>query len=82
MIVYKRQYIYLLVVGSSTQVSDTASLWEWIEDVLIPGLYDVTWYDGRPFKYKEGYISNREEFMLGMPRLRQLRLKPSMNYHS
>ena len=65
---------------SQTQVTDTASFWEWIEGNLITGLYDATWYNGRQFEYKEGYISNHEEFMIGMPRLRQLRLKLSKNY--
>ena len=34
------------------------------------------WYNGNPFEYKEGFISNREAFMVGMPRLRQARVMP------
>lgn len=41
----------------------------------MPGLYDVKWYNGQPFSYKEGFIRNREALMVGMPRLRQKRLK-------
>ena len=59
------------------QVENTASLWEWIDDVLLPGLYDVTWYNGQPFEHKEGFISTKQTFMMGMPRMRRLRIKPS-----
>ena len=59
------------------QIEDTSSLWNWVDETLLPGLYDVTWYNGRPFEYKEGFISNKKTFLIGMPRLRQLRLKPS-----
>ena len=62
---------------SSMQVVDTPSLWTWINEVLVPGLYDVTWYNGRPFEYDEGFISSREGMMLGMPRLRQIRIRAS-----
>ena len=59
------------------QVKDIPSLWKWIDAVLVPGLYDVTWYNGQPFQYKEGFISNKQTFLTGMPRLRQLRIKRS-----
>ena len=42
----------------------------------MPGLYHTTWYNGEQFEYKEGFISNRENFMVGMPRLRQARITP------
>lgn len=41
----------------------------------MPRLYDVDWYNGRPFEYEEGFLSNRAAFLVGMPRLRQLRVK-------
>ena len=44
----------------------------------MPGLYEVTWYNGQKFEYEEGFVSSREAFMVGMPRLRQLRIKPGM----
>lgn len=58
-------------------MDSTSSLWNWVDEALIPGLYDVTWYNGRSFEYKEGFISNKKNFQIGMPRLRQLRSKPS-----
>lgn len=57
------------------QVVDAPSLWNWMDEVLVPGLYDVTWYHGQPFEYQEGFISNKKNFLVGMPRFRQLRLK-------
>lgn len=40
----------------------------------------MAWYNGKPFEYEEGFISSREAFMVGMPRLRQARIKPGENY--
>ncbi|KAJ7384754.1 hypothetical protein OS493_020345 [Desmophyllum pertusum] len=57
------------------KVKDVGSFWDWTRHELIPGLYDVTWYNMKPFNYKEGFLSNREAFLIGMPRLRQIRLK-------
>ncbi|KAL9952071.1 hypothetical protein ACROYT_G039275 [Oculina patagonica] len=57
------------------KVKDTPSLWKWLDGVLVPGLYDITWYNGQPFQYKEGFISSKLTFLMGMPRLRQLRIK-------
>ena len=51
------------------------SLWNWTENDLLPSLYNTKWYNGEPFEYKEGFISDKQTFMLGMPRLRQLRVK-------
>ena len=57
------------------QVNSKDSLWKWIESDLLPSLYNTTWYNGQPFEYKEGFISDKQTFTLGMPRLRQLRVK-------
>lgn len=61
---------------SHFQVSDPPAFWDWTKKILVPGLYDVTWYNGQAFEYNEGFISTREAFMVGMPRLRQIRVKP------
>jgi len=58
------------------KVNNPAAFWKWTNKILVPGLYDVTWYNGEKFEYKEGFISNRENFMVGMPRLRQARIRP------
>ena len=57
------------------QANSIESFWTWTRKHLLPGLYEVKWYNGRPFSYNEGFISNRESFMVGMPRLRQKRIQ-------
>ena len=57
------------------QVDSKDSLWKWIENDLLPSLYNTKWYNGQPFEYKEGFISDKQTFMMGMPRLRQQRVK-------
>lgn len=58
------------------KVNNPAAFWKWTENILVPGLYNATWYNGERFEYEEGFISNRENFMVGMPRLRQARIRP------
>lgn len=48
-------------------------MWNWVRDVLIPGIYedmkDVAFSNSTP------YIGDGEAVLVGMPRLRQLRVK-------
>ena len=37
----------------------------------------ITWYNGQQFDYPEGFIRNKKTFLIGMPRMRQLRIKKS-----
>ena len=57
------------------QVDSKAAFWEWIEEEFIPSIYDTSWYNGRRFIAPEGYISTREAFLVGMPRMKQVRVK-------
>ena len=57
------------------QVDSKAAFWDWIEEEFIPGIYDTSWYNGQQFIAPEGYISTREAFLVGMPRLKQVRVK-------
>ena len=61
------------------RIANMALFWNWTLAVVLPGLYNTTWYTGRKFEYDEGFISNRVGYMVGMPRLRQLRIKPGMD---
>lgn len=45
---------------------------------MIPGLYSSEWYNGQPFEYKEGFVSNKAGYLVGMPRLRQVRAVTGM----
>ena len=48
-------------------------MWEWTRDVLIPGLYD----DNKDVRFSNAspYTGDGETVLVGMPRLRQLRVK-------
>ncbi|XP_028408590.1 polycystin-2-like isoform X1 [Dendronephthya gigantea] len=45
----------------------------WSRETLIPGLYSTEWYNGR--KIKEGWIANNEDYLVGVPRIRLLRVE-------
>lgn len=46
--------------------------WDWVRSVLVPGLYD----DGKGMQVGSGpYIGDGDAVLVGMPRLRQLRVK-------
>ncbi|XP_078351373.1 polycystin family receptor for egg jelly-like [Oculina patagonica] len=63
------------IFSGFNKVVDKDSFWVWTRQKLIPGLYHVSWYNSQPFHYQEGFLSNREVFLIGMPRLRQIRIK-------
>lgn len=54
---------------------NTSSFWHWMRGRLCPALFDTRWYNGWMFEYEEGFVGNRELFLVGMPRLRQIRIK-------
>ena len=62
------------------QVSDTDSLWMWSRETLIPGLYSTQWYNGK--KIQEGWLANNEDYLVGVPRLRLLRVKEGRLFYS
>lgn len=55
------------------QISDTDSLWMWTRETLIPGLYAKEWYNGK--KIEKGWLGNIEDYLVGVPRVRLLRVK-------
>ncbi|XP_068684513.1 polycystin-1-like protein 2 [Montipora foliosa] len=64
---------------SFARVHNIPTFWKWSKNTFLPRVYDVGWYNGRPFQYEEGFLSNRVAFLVGMPRMRQLRVKPEWN---
>ena len=62
-----------LPAGLFFQISSHETMWDWIRDLLIPGIYedrkDVVLSNSTP------YIGDGEAVLVGMPRLRQLRVK-------
>jgi hypothetical protein len=55
------------------QVSDGDSLWMWARETLVPGLYATEWYNGK--KAQKGFIANMEDYLVGVPRIRLVRVK-------
>ena len=55
------------------QASDQDSLWMWARETLVPGLYATEWYNGK--KVKKGYIANMEDYLVGIPRVRLVRVE-------
>ena len=45
----------------------------WARETLVPGLYATEWYNGK--KIKKGYIANMEDYLVGVPRVRLLRVE-------
>ena len=55
------------------QISNHFNTWDWVRDVLVPGLFE----DGKYFTLNSSspYIGDGDAVLVGMPRLRQLRVK-------
>ena len=65
---------YYLKMGiSKFQISDGDTLWMWARETLIPGLYSTKWYNEK--KIGEGWLANKEDYLVGVPRLRLLRVE-------
>ncbi len=45
----------------------------WSRETLIPGLYSTEWYNGK--KIEEGWLANNEVYLVGVPRVRLLRVE-------
>lgn len=58
------------------QVTDSHRLWGWLRQEFLPNIYSQPWYNGRKDK-KDVYIGNKMSILIGMPWMRQLRIKKS-----
>ena len=47
--------------------------WEWVEQTLVPGLYNNGWYNGK--SGRAGFLNDKMSFVVGVARMRQLRVK-------
>jgi len=58
-------------------------LYQWANDVLIPKLYYTVNYNGESSSsYEEGYLADMYSWRLGLPNLRQLRVKNGIKLHA
>ena len=62
----------------SLQISDSDSLWMWSRETLIPGLYATEMYNGK--KIKKGWLANIGDYLVGVPRVRLLRVEEGRPY--
>ena len=64
------------VLVFSFQVTDTHRLWGWLRQEFLPHIYNQKWYNGRE-ENNDVYITNKMSILIGMPWMRQLRIKKS-----
>ncbi|KAL9965160.1 hypothetical protein ACROYT_G028923 [Oculina patagonica] len=58
------------------EVFNNSLYWNWLRDVFLPEVYAGKWYNGQQ-EEQSIYIGNKHSVLVGMPRLRQLRVKPN-----
>ena len=67
---------HLFIFQHDPQVFNNSLYWNWLRTVFLPGVYAGFWYN-RQVETRSMYIGNKRSVLVGMPRLRQLRVKPS-----
>ena len=58
------------------QVTDRHKLWNWMSQHFLPNIYNQPWYNG-DFNKEGLYIANKKSILIGMPWMRQLRIRNS-----
>ncbi|XP_068753326.1 polycystin-1-like protein 2 [Montipora capricornis] len=58
------------------KVIDTQRLLAWMRQEFIPNIYNQPWYNGLP-EEKDVYVQNKMSILVGMPWMRQLRIRKS-----
>ncbi|XP_068672930.1 polycystin-1-like protein 2 [Montipora foliosa] len=56
------------------RAKDPRFYWKWLKGQFVDGIYANEWYNGKKVT-KQEYINDKNSILLGMPRLRQLRVK-------
>lgn len=59
-----------------TQVLNDKEFWRWLNDVFISGVFVGKWYNGQE-ENQTMYIGDKHSLLVGMARVRQLRVKSS-----
>ena len=79
MYVYIYIYIYIYTQPNNLvliQVKNNTMYWWWLQRVFIPGVFSGIWYNGQKENQKI-YIGNKRSLLIGMARIRQLRVRSS-----
>ena len=63
------------------QVDDALKFWTWLSTNFTASVFGNRWYNGK--EERNGiYISDKSSILVGMPRIRQLRIKTGDVYYS
>ena len=65
-----------LTTFRSHQMTNNTMYWSWLQRVFIPGVFSSRWYNGQRDE-QTIYIGNKHSLLVGMARVRQLRVKAS-----
>lgn len=74
------QCVNVLFYKYTSQVKNVNDFWEWVNQTLVPGLYNGAWYNGNTGQ--PGFLNDKMSFVVGMTRIRQLRVKSGMHSDS
>ena len=72
-------YIYIYIQPNNLvliQVKNNTMYWWWLQRVFIPGVFSGRWYNGQK-ENRTIYIGNKRSLLIGMARIRQLRVRSS-----
>ena len=72
-------YIYIYTQPNNLvliQVKNNTMYWWWLQRVFIPGVFSGRWYNGQK-ENRTIYIGNKRSLLIGMARIRQLRVRSS-----
>ena len=73
-----RSYRFIATAHFDTHLlakaEDPRYFWKWLDVEFVEGVYVSDWYNNDKIKQQE-YIGNKMSVLLGMPRLRQLRIQ-------
>lgn len=80
---HQKRYDSLMsvVISYSFQANDIKNLWSFVDNVLLPFVFTKKWYNGDKDQL-EGFTDEKALYIMGMPRLRQLRNKPGTSFES
>ena len=55
------------------QIRNVTQFWRWLNNTFVLRIFAGDWYNGQEEEFTE-YIGNKRSLLVGMPRLRQLRI--------
>lgn len=66
---------------SISQVGNASRFWTWMTNIFVPGIFATNWYNGDE-ESNNVYISDKSSVLIGMPRVRQLRVQEGKKHNS